>query len=77
MMTNSIFRSWWVIGLWTVAAAAIVMASIARGASASTIALLVAVAVVPVIVVASLTDRASSSPTVAQILHPEQSQDGR
>jgi hypothetical protein len=76
-MVNTVFRSWWVIGGWTAAVAAILIASMATGANASTIVLLVALAVTPAIVAVFLRDGASSSPSVAQILHPQQSKDGR
>jgi len=76
-MVNTIFRSWWVIAGWSAAVVAILLASVAMRANASTTVLLVALAVTPVIVVVFLGDRASSSPSVAEILHPEQTKDGR
>jgi hypothetical protein len=76
-MVNTIFRSWWIIGSWSTAVAAILLAGVAMRANASTLVLLVALAVAPVIVTMFLRDGTSSSPSVAQILHPEQTKDGR
>jgi len=76
-MVNAIVRSWWAIGSWSAAVAAILISSIAMGANASTTVLLVALAVAPVILVVFLGDSGSSSASVAQILHPEQTKDGR
>jgi len=76
-MMNTICRSWWVIGSWSTAVVAILLASVAMRANASTTILLVALAVSPVSVVVFFGDGASSSPSVAQILHSEQTKDGR
>ncbi len=76
-MVNGIFRSRWVIGSWSAAVAAILMASVAMGANPSTIVLLVAIAVAPVVMVVLLGGGASSSPSVAQILHSPRTKDGR
>lgn len=73
-MLNGVFTR--VIGGWAMAVALIVAASMAMGASAWTTALFVALCVVPLVVAALLGDRGSSSPSVAQILHPENTKDG-
>jgi len=76
-MLNTFYRSWWVVGSWGAVVVAMLVASVAMGANASTTVLLVALAVTPVIVVVSLGDAASPSPSVAQILHSEQTRHGR
>jgi hypothetical protein len=76
-MVNTLGRSWWVMGSWSAAVVAILLTSEAMHASASTTVLLGALAITPIIVIVFLRDGASSSPSVAQILHPEQTKDGR
>jgi hypothetical protein len=76
-MVNAICRSWWVVGSWSTAVVAMLLASMAMRANASTTVLLVALAVTPVIVTVFLRDAASSSPSVAEILHPAQTKGGR
>jgi hypothetical protein len=53
------------------------VASISIGANPSTTVLLVALGVAPVVVVVFLVDGASSTPSVAQILHTERTKDDR
>ena len=60
----------------SIAAAIIMVASVAMGASMSTTMLLVALGAAPGVVVALLA-RGAASPSVAQILHSVQTKDGR
>ena len=60
----------------SIAAAIIMVASVAMGASISTTMLLVALGAAPGVVVALLAKDAAS-PSVAQILHSVQTKDGR
>jgi len=73
-MVNTRFR--WLIGGWIAAVAIILAASLALGASPSTTVLFVALGVTPGIVVALLAPRGPSS-TVADILHPAETRNGR
>jgi len=75
-MLNTTFTSSWVIGGWIATVATIMGASLAMSANPSTTALLVALGVAPGIVVAFLAVGASS-PSVVQILHSVETEDGR
>jgi len=75
-MVKTTFTSSWVIGSWIAAVVMILGASLAMGANLSTTALLVALGVAPGIVVALLAG-GTPSPTVAQILHPVETEDRR
>ena len=75
-MLNTAFRSFWLIGAWSAAVMTIVIASIVTGANLSTTALLLALGISPAIVVAFLA-HAEPPPSVAQILHPADTKDGR
>jgi hypothetical protein len=76
VVVNTLSRSWWARGSWSTGVVAILLASVAIGANASIVVLLVAFAVAPV-VVAFFGGGASSSPRVAQILPVERSNDRR
>lgn len=75
-MLNAAFRLPWVLGTWLAAVAIIMVVSLAMSANPSTTALLVALGVAPGIVVAFLAN-GKPSPSVAQILHPAETKDGR
>ncbi len=76
-MVNAFYRSWWVVGSWSAVVVAMLLTSVALRANASTTVLVVALAVTPVIVAMFLGDDASPAASVAQILHPPQTRDGR
>ena len=73
-MLNAVSRMW-LLTAWFAAVALIVGSSIALGASFSTSALLLVIAVAPAVVMVFLGD--APSPTVAEILHPVNAKDGR
>ena len=75
-MVNAAFSSSWLIGAWITAVAIIVAASMAMGANLSTTALLLALGIAPAIVIALLA-HSEPSPSVADILHPVETKDGR
>lgn len=75
-MLNASFRSSLLIGAWVVAVAMILGASMTMGSNLSTTALLLALAVAPAIVIALLA-HGQPSPSVADILHPIETKDGR
>ncbi len=66
-MLNNISRSW-LIGGWLATLAVIIALGVTMGASASTVALLIALGTVPVMII-MISGAGSSSPTVAEILH--------
>jgi hypothetical protein len=75
-MPSTALRSSWMIGGWIAAVAIVMAASLAMGANLSTTALLVALGVALGIVVVLLAHSAST-PSVAQILHPPETNDRR
>jgi len=66
-MLNTLSRSW-LIGGWLATLAVIIALGVTMGASASTVALLIALGTVPVVII-MISGAGSSSPTVAEILH--------
>jgi hypothetical protein len=74
-MLNSLSRMW-LIGGWLATVALIVGWSVAVGASVSTSAMLLVICVAPAVVMLLLGGGAQS-PTVAEILHPANTKDGR
>ena len=74
-MLNTGFRSW-LLGGWGAIVATIVGVSVAKGADLSTVALFLLLGVSPAIVMGLLAAGAPS-PTVAEILHGVETQDGR
>ena len=66
----------WLIGGWIIALALVVTASMSMAASLSTTMLLAALGVAPGIVIGLLV-RGAASPTVAEILHSVEANEGR
>lgn len=75
-MLNPACRSFWIVGAWLAAMATILAASAAMRANLSTTALLLGCGTVPAIFVGLLAS-AAPAPTVAEILHSVETQDGR
>jgi hypothetical protein len=73
-MLNIDFRPW-LVGGWLATVAVIVSASVAAGASVSTLSLLLALGVAPVIIPALV--RSKTSPTVAEILYAVDTKNAR
>ena len=75
-MVNAPFRSSWLLVAWLLAVMMIVAASMAMGANLSTTAVLLALGIAPVIVIVLLA-HSEPSPSVAQMLRPGDTKDGR
>ena len=74
-MLNVASRTW-LIGGWVIVLALVVTVSVSMAASTSTTVLLAALGVAPGVVIALL-KRGAASPTVAEILHAAQVEEGR
>lgn len=75
-MLNRVSRLWLVGGVWSAALAGLIATSMAMDARLSTSALLFVIGTAPVVVIALL--RAGAlSPTVAEILHSVDADEGR
>ena len=75
-MLNDVSRTWLVGGVWFATLAVIIACSVAIGASPSTSAFLLVIGVAPAVVM-GLIRAGAPSPTVAEILHSVNAQDGR
>lgn len=75
-MLNIASSTWIVVGVWFATLAVVVAGSVAMDARFSTSVFLLALGVVPGVVLALVAGR-STSPSVAEILHPIETRDGR
>lgn len=75
-MLSAMSRTWLVGGLWFATLAIVVASSVAMDAKLSTTAFLLVVGAAPAVVVL-LIGAGGQSPTVAEILHNVNAQDGR
>jgi len=75
-MLKNVTRTQLVSGVWLAALAVVIAFSVARGATLSTSALLLAMGVLPVVIM-TLLHAGAPSPTVAEILHAVDGKDGR
>ena len=74
-MSNNVARTW-LLGGWFAAVAVIVALSVAMGARLSTSALFLVVGIAPVVVMVII-GAGAPPPTVAEILHSVNTEDGR
>jgi len=74
-MLNVAFRTW-LIGGWIIALALVVTVSMSMAASPSTMVLFAALGIAPGVVIALL-KRGAPAPTVAEILHTANAEEGR
>jgi hypothetical protein len=74
-MLNAAFRRW-LIGGWIIVLALVVTVSMSMAASLSTTLLLAALGIAPGVVIVLL-KRGAASPTVAEILHEVDVEEGR